>query len=499
MDQEFDYSEIISGLRKSFMNGKLKSYEARRHQLIQLNKLLDENNEAICDALWKDLRKSNPITKITEILSVKNELAEIMVQLDKFMKPERIKSDWQNIQNTLEIHNEPYGIVLILSAWNYPLLLSLKPIAGAIAAGNCCVIKPSELAPNTAAVIEHLIPKYMDNDCIRVINGGVPETTALLRERFDYIFYTGSTNVGKIILKAASNYFTPVTLEMGGKCPAIVDKASNLDIAANRIVWGKFSNSGQTCLAVDYILCVGGIQDDLINALKKSILRFYGEDPQKSIDYGRMINNRNFQRVIKLIKKSNIVHGGDYDEKDLYISPTILKNISVDDDIMKEEIFGPLLPIINVVDVEEAVQFINLREKPLAVYIFSKEKTTIDFVLQNTSSGGVSVNDVIMHATVPSLPFGGVGESGMGAYNGIHSLKTFSHQKSCLIAAQRFESLNKIRYPPYPSQENYVLRFITNGLNKKIYGRRGNRYLTIGTSLIACGVVFSAYVYNFKF
>ncbi|XP_012555985.2 aldehyde dehydrogenase, dimeric NADP-preferring isoform X1 [Hydra vulgaris] len=498
MSQEFNYNKVVSDLRISFANGKLKSYEVRCYQLSQLNKLLDENNEAICDALWKDLRKSKQEVKMFEILPVKAEIAEIMVQLDKFMKPERIKSDLQNMQNTLEIRNEPYGIVLILSAWNYPFLLALKPLVGAIAAGNCCVLKPSELAPNIATTIGNLIPKYLDNEFVKVINGGIPETTALLRERFDYIFYIGSTNVGKIILKAASNYFTPVTLEMGGKCPAIVDKSCDLDVVANRIAWGKFINAGQTCLTVDYILCVDGIQDELINALKKSILKFYGEDPQRSTDYGRIINNRNFQRVTKLIKKSNIVHGGDFDEKDLYISPTILKNISVDDDIMKEEIFGPLLPIINVVDVEEAVQFVNQREKPLALYVFSKEKKTIDFVLQNTSSGGVTVNDVIMHATALSLPFGGVGESGMGAYNGIHSLKTFSHQKSCLIASQRFESLNNVRYPPYPSKENFMVRFITDGLNKKINRSGGNKYWTAGTLLIACGVVILAYFNNFK-
>ncbi|XP_018883134.4 aldehyde dehydrogenase, dimeric NADP-preferring isoform X1 [Gorilla gorilla gorilla] len=319
-------------------------------------------------------------------------------------------------------------------------------------AGNAVVLKPSELSENMASLLATIIPQYLDKDLYPVINGGVPETTELLKERFDHILYTGSTGVGKIIMTAAAKHLTPVTLELGGKSPCYVDKNCDLDVACRRIAWGKFMNSGQTCVAPDYILCDPSIQNQIVEKLKKSLKEFYGEDAKKSRDYGRIISARHFQRVMGLIEGQKVAYGGTGDAATRYIAPTILTDVDPQSPVMQEEIFGPVLPIVCVRSLEEAIQFINQREKPLALYIFSSNDKVIKKMIAETSSGGVAANDVIVHITLHSLPFGGVGNSGMGSYHGKKSFETFSHRRSCLVRPLMNDEGLKVRYPPSPAK-----------------------------------------------
>ncbi|XP_077867118.1 aldehyde dehydrogenase family 3 member A2-like [Saccoglossus kowalevskii] len=352
------------------------------------------------------------------------------------------------------IKNEPYGVCLILGAWNYPIQLTLLPLVGVIAAGNTAVIKPSEVSANSADLVAKLIPKYLDKDCFSVICGGVKETTDLLEERFDYIMYTGGGNIAKIIMTAAAKHLTPVTLELGGKSPCFVDKNSDLTVAANRITWGKFANAGQTCIAPDYVMCEQSIQDQLVSKICQAIESFYGKNPKESKDYARIVNDRHFQRLTDLMKCGKIVIGGDTDESARYISPTVVTDVKHSDPVMEQEVFGPVLPIFTVDNVQDAINFINSREKPLALYVFSKDKSVIKNMIDNTSSGGACGNDVMMHAGVNTLPFGGVGGSGMGGYHGKFTFDTFSHKRSVLIKSQGLEKANSsLRYPPYTEKQ----------------------------------------------
>ncbi|XP_057295391.1 aldehyde dehydrogenase, dimeric NADP-preferring-like isoform X2 [Hydractinia symbiolongicarpus] len=456
---EGEYKQIVDRLRASYKSGKFRSLDTRLHQLKQFLCMIEENEDALFAAIKKDINKPKVEANFLEILLMKVELGNAIKNLSTWMTPERVTPDLINKLNTCEIISEPYGVVLVIGAWNYPLSLALQPAIAAIAAGNSVIIKPSELSENTASVIEEIVPKYMDKDCMTVVSGGVPETTALLRQRFDYIFYTGGTFVAKIIMKAAAEYLTPVTLELGGKCPAFVDSTCNFQVIGQRIAWAKYCNAGQTCLTIDYIVCIDDCQDQLIESIKTAVIKFYGEDQKNSESYGRIVNKRHFERVCNLIDFDKVVYGNIKDEEDLYISPTILKDVSPEDKIMQEEIFGPLLPILPMESLDDAIDFVNGREKPLAVYVFSNDQKIINRVKNETSSGGMCINDAMMHAAVPSLPFGGVGYSGMGSYHGKFGFDTFSHKKSYLCKNQRMESVNAVRYPPY--DENWkVLQWL---------------------------------------
>ncbi|XP_012581924.1 PREDICTED: fatty aldehyde dehydrogenase isoform X4 [Condylura cristata] len=309
-------------------------------------------------------------------------------------------------------------------------------------------MKPSELSENTASILAKLLPQYLDQDLYVVINGGVEETTELLKQRFDHILYTGNTNVGKIVMEAAAKHLTPVTLELGGKSPCYIDKECDLDVACRRIAWGKYMNCGQTCIAPDYVLCEPSLQNQIVQKIKETVKEFYGENIKESPDYERIINLRHFKRILSLLEGQKIAFGGESDEATRYVAPTILTDVNPQTKVMQEEIFGPILPIVPVKNADEAIQFINEREKPLAFYVFSHNKQLIKRMIDETSSGGVTVNDVIMHFTLSSLPFGGVGSSGMGAYHGKHSFDTFSHRRPCLVKSLKGESANKLRYPP---------------------------------------------------
>lgn len=444
---ETDIAATCQTLRSSFDAGITRSYEWRAQQLRQLLRMVEESESEMVDALKQDLSKPYFEAWSAEPQFLKAELQLTLKKLKSWMKPKRVAASMAVHPARARIVPEPLGVALIIGAWNYPIQLSLAPLIGAIAAGNCAVVKPSELAPASSALQKRLIDKYMDRDCIRVIEGGVQETSALLEQRWDHIFYTGGGAVGRIVMAAASKHLAPVTLELGGKSPCIVDHDVDLDTAARRIVWGRFFNAGQTCVAPDYVLVHESLEQPLLERLKAVITEFYGEDPQRSPDYARIINTRHFERLSKLLTSGEVVTGGQTDAAQRYIAPTVLRGITGDEPVMADEIFGPILPVLKVANVDEAIRFVNQRPKPLALYIFTKDKTTSDRVVERTSSGGVCINDVISHMLPPDLPFGGVGASGMGSYHGKGSFNCFSHLKSVLDKPTFLDP--PLRYPPY--------------------------------------------------
>lgn len=459
-------NRIVGDLRDAFNSGKTKSLKFRLQQLKNLLRFLEENEEEILDALFKDLHKGKQEAIVMEVNFIKHEIKVMIENFHKWAKVEKPDKDFAFLLDGVYIYKEPYGVVLIIGAWNYPVQLSILPMVGAIAAGNCVLLKLSEVAQHTAQYISKKLPEYIDNNCYKITVVGPEGTGELLKEKFDYIFYTGSTNVGKIVHAAANKNLTPTTLELGGKSPLYVDRSANLQIASKRIAWGKFVNAGQTCVAPDYVLCTKDIESKLVQEIKKVIAEFYGSDIKKSIDYGRIISGKHFKRLAAFLNTSNIAFGGEIDQDSLYISPTILTNVKPTDPIMQEEIFGPILPIVNVESALDAIKFINSREKPLALYIFSSNHKDVELILQNTSSGGVLVNDTMMHLACDSLPFGGVGASGMGSYHGKYSFDTFTHKKGVLYRDLGWlgEQLFGPRYPP---SSNWKIKYINFMLKLK--------------------------------
>lgn len=454
-------TSAVKKVRETFRSGRTKDVEFRREQLRNLLKLLEENEDEVVQAVGKDLHKPKAEAVLAEILMVKNDIAYALNNLSEWTKPEIPEVPMVNKMDTCFTISEPLGVALIIGAWNYPVQLTIMPLTGAIAAGNCAVIKPSEVACATAELITELFPKYLDQDCFTVINGGVDETQYLLKKcKFDKIFYTGGSAVGKLVMEAAAKNLTRVTLELGGKSPCYIDKDSDLEVVAKRIAWGKFSNAGQTCVAPDYVLCHPDIQDDLIRRFKEALFDFYGEDPKESPDYARIINVKHFNRLKTLMNSGKCVIGGDTDESEKYIAPTVLTGVKPTDPLMENEVFGPLLPIVDIESLEDAIDFINDRDKPLALYIFSNDKSKVQRMLDSTSSGGFLANDTVVHAGVPTLPFGGVGGSGMGSYHGKYSFDGFSHKKACLLKKQAMESFNSMRYPPYEEKRFAWLRWL---------------------------------------
>lgn len=446
------YEHVMQTLRAAFASGKTLDLNFRRKQLLALQRMYSECENEMLDAVAQDLRKSKHEALLAEIMPTKNELDEMISSLKEWASPEKPSKTLVNLMDKLMIVNDPYGVVLILGAWNYPLQLTLVPVQAAIAAGNCVVIKPSEHASNVAKFLADTIPKYLDNECYQVICGGIPETTELLKNKFDYIFYTGSTRVGQIVHAAANKHLTPVTLELGGKSPCYINKDADIGITTRRILWGKFMNCGQTCIAPDYILCNKETQEKFVQEAKKVIAEWYGNDAKASPDLCRIINQNNFNRLQGLLKTGgDIAIGGKSVASDLYIEPTVMIDVKKTDPIMQEEIFGPILPIVNVRDAFDAIEFINRGEKPLALYVFTKDSDIQDLFISKVSAGGVCINDTILHAAAPSLPFGGVGNSGIGHYHGKYSFDTFVHKKSVLIKNfnKLGESLASGRYPPY--------------------------------------------------
>ncbi|XP_063385757.1 aldehyde dehydrogenase, dimeric NADP-preferring isoform X5 [Cydia fagiglandana] len=460
--------EVVQRARDTFARGVTKPLAWRKQQLKNLLRMYEENYNAMVEALHKDLRRSKMEAVLLEVDYLINDLKSMLHHIDEWAKPEHPPKGFVNMLDEVVIYNDPYGVALVIGAWNYPLQLLLLPMAGAIAAGNTVIVKPSELSVACANFVVETLPKYLDNDAVQVVEGGPAETTELLKQRFDYIFYTGGTNVGKIVHAAAAKFLTPVTLELGGKSPVYIDSTADLEVTTKRILWGKFINSGQTCIAPDYILCSKEIQDKFVAEAKKVLKEWYGEDPQKSPDLCRIVNSRHFSRLQALVdaSKDKIAIGGKYDAQERFIAPTILTNVTGSDKIMEDEIFGPILPILPVQNAYEAIKFINDREHPLVLYVFSTEGNIQQLFREQTRSGSLAYNDTIMFYGVETLPFGGVGYSGVGAYHGKATFDTFTHKKSCLIKnfSPIGEKLASGRYPPYTDGK---LSFITTLMRKR--------------------------------
>ncbi|XP_035416766.1 aldehyde dehydrogenase family 3 member A2-like isoform X2 [Cygnus atratus] len=459
--------QVVGRARAAFSSGRCRPLEFRMRQLKNLERMVREKEKEIAAALQSDLRKSGRNAYTHEILNVLGELALVMEKLPSWAAPQPVKKNLLTMRDEAYIYPEPLGVVLVIGAWNYPFVLVMLPLIGAIAAGNAVVVKPSEVSEHMSQLIADILPEYLDQELYPVVTGGVPETTELLTQRFDHILYTGNSAVGKIVMAAAAKHLTPVTLELGGKSPCYIDKNCDLAVACRRIAWGKYVNCGQTCLAPDYVLCEPSIQSQVVEYIKATLQEFYGEDVKKSPDYERIINKRHFKRIVSLLEGQKIAHGGETDEASCFIAPTILTDVSPESKVMEEEIFGPVLPILSVKGVDEAIEFINSREKPLALYVFSNDKKVVKRVISETSSGGVTVNDVIMHFFLSTLPFGGVGNSGMGAYHGKHSFETFSHLRACLIKDLKMEGMHKFRYPPNSQKKlDWTKFFILKQFNK---------------------------------
>ncbi|NXN10005.1 AL3A2 dehydrogenase, partial [Indicator maculatus] len=459
--------EVVGQARAAFNSGRCRSLEFRIQQLKALQRMVKEKEREILAAMKTDLHKCGHKAFIYEMVIVLEELALATGRLPSWAAPQPVKRNLLSIRDKLYTCFEPLGVVLVTGTWNYPFLTVMQPLIGAIAAGNAVVVKPSEVSENTAQLIADLLPQYLDQDLYPVVTGGVPETTELLKQRFDHILYTGNSTVGKIVMAAAAKHLTPVTLELGGKSPCYIDRDCDLAVACRRITWGKYMNCGQTCIAPDYILCDPSIQSKVVENIKATLQEFYGADVKSSPDYERIINKRHFKRILGLLEGQKIAHGGETDEASCFIAPTILTDVSPESKVMEEEIFGPVLPIVTVKSVEEAIEFINRREKPLALYVFSNNKELITRVVSETSSGGVTVNDVVIQYGLLSLPFGGVGNSGMGTCHGKHSFETFSHRRSYLIKDLKMEILNLWRYPPSSQKKmDLVKLFVFMQLNK---------------------------------
>jgi aldehyde dehydrogenase (NAD+) len=452
--------DFISELKQTFTSGKTKSLEWRQSQLLALKQMLEENEKAIYKALRNDLGKCEFESHVSEYGFVLKDIILFLKKTKLWAKTRTVNTPLLLQPGKSTITPEPLGTVLIMGAWNYPLQLVLSPMVAALAAGNCVVLKPSELASATSNLLAKLIPKYLDSKAVAVYEGGIEETTELLKQRFDHIMYTGSEAVGKIVMRAASEYLTPVTLELGGKSPCIVDDQTNLKVTANRIVWGKFLNAGQTCIAPDYILVTAQQREPLIKALQQALIKQYGHDPKESPDYGRIVNERHFKRITGYLKnqEDNLILGGQTDAEQKYIAPTLVFGPELTSPIMTEEIFGPVLPIIEVASMDKAVQFINEREKPLALYLFSDNDLTIKMVTKETSSGTLSINDTVAFMLNAEFPFGGVGSSGMGSYHGKWGFDTFSHLKP--ILHKSFFADVPIRYAPYSNWKQKVFKFL---------------------------------------
>ncbi|MGV3129463.1 aldehyde dehydrogenase [Staphylococcus sp. IVB6181] len=433
-----------------------KDIKYRRKQLKSLKRAIIKYENQILAALHLDLGKNKVEAYATEIGMVLKSINTARKDIHKWAKTKQVNTPLYLFPSKSYIKKEPLGTVLIIGPFNYPVQLVFEPLIGAIAAGNTAIVKPSELTPNVASVISKIIEEAFESAYVTTVEGGVEETQSLLQHRFDYIFFTGSERVGRIVYEAASRHLTPVTLELGGKSPVIIDETANLKVASERVALGKFINAGQTCVAPDYVLIHESVQDEFIKALEGTINEFYGKEPDKSPDYGRIVNARHFDRLQALIddNQDQIVIGGQTHAPSRYIAPTIIKDVHADNPTMQEEIFGPILPLLTYQTFDEAVEFIQARKRPLSLYLFSEDENNTDRVLNELSFGGGAINDTLMQLANPNLPFGGVGASGFGKYHGKYSFYTFTHEKSYIYKTTRLES--GLVFPPYKGKFSYI-------------------------------------------
>lgn len=451
-------NEAVKKQRLFFEKGITKGIDYRIQNLKTLKRAIIAHESDIIDALKKDLNKAPFEAYATEIGLVLEELEYIVKHLRNWAKPRKVKTPLTHFLSVSRQYSEPYGIVLIMSPWNYPFQLTIAPLIGAMAAGNCMIVKPSEYSSHTAEIIERLLSENFDESYITVVRGGREANKTLLDEKFDYIFFTGSVSVGRVVMESASKHLTPVSLELGGKSPCIVDETANLDMAAKRIVWGKYLNAGQTCVAPDYLLVHKKVKNELITKMSKYIEEFYGADPYNNSDYPKIINDKHFNRLLGLIQNETIAVGGKYNDQTRRIAPTILDHVTWDRPIMQEEIFGPLLPVIEFESLDDVIVTVNHHPKPLALYFFTQDRKRERYVIDNTSFGGGCINDTVVHLATSYMPFGGVGESGMGGYHGKASFDTFSHRKSILKKSTLLDI--PLRYPPYKDKLKLLKRMM---------------------------------------
>ena len=451
-----DASIIVSKQRIFFNTHQTLSYEYRQKSLAKLREAIHSHSAELMTALQLDLGKSAHESYLTEIGVVLKELTYMQKHLKRLMKPKRVKTHLSDFPAKSLRYSDPFGVTLIISPWNYPVNLALAPLIGAIAAGNTAIIKPSEFSVNTSNVLEKMISSTFDDEYVKVVLGGIDVNQSLLDQRFDYIFFTGSTNVGRIVMEKASKYLTPVSLELGGKSPVIVDQSANVKVSAKRITFGKFLNAGQTCIAPDYLYIHEDIKEEFIREVKKNIDIFFGNSPIDSDIFGSIINKKHFERLSDYLKDGNAIIGGSTSSELLKIEPTLLEGVTTTSPVMTEEIFGPILPIITYKNIDEVISFVSSRPKSLALYLFSNDKNTQNRVMRECHFGGGCINDTIVHVASDYLPFGGVGESGMGSYHGRQSFETFSHYKSILKKGVWFDL--PTRYAPYSNFKKKVVK-----------------------------------------
>lgn len=452
------YDPLLIKQRNFYKLEKTFSISYRKEGLKKLRAALLMYEEDIYQALYKDLHKSKFESYATELGIVLDEINVQLKNINKWAKPKKVSSNLLSFPSSSYILSEPLGTVLIFSPWNYPLQLLLAPLVGALAAGNTAILKPSEIAEHTAVLLEKIINSTFEEEYVKVINGGVDVAQKLLQLKVDHIFFTGSPHIGKIVMQQAAKNMIPVTLELGGKSPCIVDDTVNIQLAAKRIIWGKLINAGQTCIAPDYLLVHEKIKDKLIKELIKAIERFYGKNQENNPEYPHIISNPNMERLIALLENVEIVYGGNYNKENRFFQPTILDKVTNESPVMKQEIFGPILPMVSFNDINQTVLYINDRPKPLACYIFSNDKSRVSNLVKKIPAGGVTVNDTVMHFVNSKLPFGGIGNSGIGNYHGKYSFETFSHKKSVTYRGNWPDV--PIRYAPFKNKLQIIKKIL---------------------------------------
>ena len=452
-----DFGVLVGRHRKYFQTGITRSIEWRQSQLTALRTMMKDHAEDFYAALWDDLRRNRADADWTDVKYITSEVDHVLSNLRQWMCASTITTPLVLTPAHSYVRFDPLGVSLIIGTWNYPVMLTLSPLIGAISGGNVAVIKPSEVVPMTAKLIAQLLPAYLDPDAFSVVLGAEAETSALLEEHWDHIFFTGGASTAKIVMTAAAKRLTPVMLELGGKNPAIVHSSADLRVASRRITQGRFGNAGQTCTAPDYLLVFKDVVRPFLEHVKKTLIEFYGEDPQESPDYGRIVNVHHFDRLVNLLSGETIYHGGQHDRFDRFIAPTVLVNVLPGSPVMQEEIFGPILPVLEVNSVEEVIDFVNARPSPLGLYIFAEDPIVTEQILDLTTSGDAAVNDCAVQPLVHELPFGGVGESGMGKYHGEWGFRAFTNARGVLNHSTRLDV--GIRYPPYARHKR--LREIT--------------------------------------
>ena len=447
---------VVKKQRDFFLSGKTLAPRYRVQALKRLEKAMLVYEEKLCQALKEDLGKSRAEAYMCEVGLTLSELRYVKKHICAWSRNRRVYTPLAQFHAKSFTVQEPYGVVLVMSPWNYPVLLTLEPLIGALAAGNCCIVKPSAYAPAVSKVLARMLRDVFAEEYVAVVEGGRQENQELLNQKFDHIFFTGGVRVGKTVMEKASAHLTPVTLELGGKSPCIVDHTANLKLTARRLVFGKYLNCGQTCVAPDYVLAEQSIKDELLACIKEEIIRQYGERPLENPDYGKIVNQKHFRRVLGLIDQNKLVWGGESDEAALQIAPTVLDGVTEKDPVMQEEIFGPVLPILTVADREEASAFVKRRPRPLALYLFTSDKKAEEYFLKSVPFGGGCVNDTIIHLATSHMGFGGVGNSGMGSYHGKKSFETFSHEKSIV---KKYTWLDlPMRYQPYSKMKEKLVR-----------------------------------------